>query len=334
MTISYDITWDLDPAAETFRGRTGVRFRGRVAHAELAAAHVRHARLNGREVPWDGSRIPLDADGVLEVDADFAYADDRGFRQVRVDGATYLYTVQYPDRAQWSFCALDQRARSEFALTVNAPGLVLTSSTETPIAPYALTAAVGPWVEIAEQLYVTGSRAGERVRGAAVSRRIRESIEFFETLLDVPFPYRKCDAVFVPDIPHLAFSSPGLIMFDDAVFDALATREPLYATTVLSHEVAHAWSGNLVDAEPWLVEALATYLSRLAAEHLLPGTDPWQIPDNAPWPDRPYAPHLARVRAMEDALGRPALLRALTTYFKRYAHTNAGWAEFKACLRE
>ncbi|MEU4800734.1 M1 family aminopeptidase [Actinosynnema sp. NPDC023587] len=334
MTISYDITWDLDPAEPAFRGRTAVRFRGKPPHAQLAATRLRRAQLNGRDVPWDGARIALDADGVLEVDADFAYAEDRGFRKVVVDGATYQYTLQYPDLAQWSFCALDQRARSEITLTVHAPGRVLTSSTDTPIAPYALTAAAGPWVEIAEQVHVTRVRSGERARGEAVSRRIREAIGFFENLLDVPYPYGKCDAVFVPDIPHLAFSSPGLIMFDDAVFDALATLDPLYTTTVLSHEVAHAWSGNLVDAEPWLVEAVATYLSRLAAEELLPGADPWRTPDNAPWPDRPYAPHLARVRAMEDALGRPALLRALTTYFKRYAHTNAGWAEFKACLRE
>ncbi|MEV0679986.1 M1 family aminopeptidase [Actinosynnema sp. NPDC050436] len=334
MTISYDITWDLDPTARGFRGRTAVRFCGTPSHAQLAASHLRHARLNGRDVPWDGARVALDAAGELEVDADFAWADDRGFRRVRADGATYLYTLQYPDRAPWSFCALDQRARSEFALTVNAPGLVLASSTETPIAPYALAAAAGPWEQVAEQVYATGSRAAQRPDGEAVSRRVREAIAFFEDLLEVPFPYGKCEALFVPDLPHLAFSSPGLILFDDAVLDALATREPLYATTVLSHEVAHAWSGNLVDAEPWLVEALATYLSRLATEHLLPGTDPWQLPPNAPWPDRPYAPHLARVRAMEDALGRPALLRALRTYFRRYAHTDAGWAEFKACLRE
>ncbi|MBW4719197.1 M1 family aminopeptidase [Saccharothrix obliqua] len=334
MTISYDITWDLDPAAPTFRGRTSVRFKGTRAYAELSAVSLREALLNGWHVPWDGARLALDVDGVLEVDADFAYHRDRGFRRVEVDGATYLYALHYPDSAGWTFPCVDQTTRSRVNLTVDAPGVVLTNSTAAPIPPYTITAAVGPWVEVGEGVHVMRSRAGERDRGRVVSRLIEDSVAFFESVLGVPYPYEKCDAVFVPEFPHLAFSSPGLIMFDDAVFDALATREPKYAATVLSHEVAHAWSGNLVNAEPWLVEALATYLSRLATEQFVPGVDPWAIPENTPWPDRPYVPHLAHVRAVEDTMGRETLLSGLSTFLSRYAHTNAGWAELKACLSE
>ncbi len=337
MTISYDITWDLDPTSPTFRGRTSLRFSGRRSHADLAAVGLRGARLNGREVSsWDGTRLALKAadDNVLEVDADFAYGEDRGFRRVTVDGSTYLYALNHPTRAQWTFCCFEQTQRGRVNLTVNAEGLVLTNSTRSPIAPYVVTAAAGPWEAVGEHVYAMRSRAAERVRGEAVSRLIRRSIEFYEHLLDVPYPYEKCEAVFVPRIGFLAFSSPGLIMFDDDAFDTLASREPAYAVTVLSHEVAHTWSGNLVDAEPWLVEGVATYLSRLATAELLPGSDPWTVPENTPWPDKPYAPHLARLMSVEESIGRPALLHGLTTYYRRHAHTNAGWAELKACLRQ
>ncbi|MBB5956266.1 hypothetical protein FHS29_002852 [Saccharothrix tamanrassetensis] len=433
MTISYDITWDLDPTAATFRGRTSLRFNGKRSHAELAAVQVRRATLNGRDVPWDGSRLalrtpddshaaqpsrsaeplhaadglhttePLSAteplggtgplrtaeplpatgpspaagplpatgplstaepshtadglhtadsshatgfshagaalhgpdDNVLEVDADFAYAEDHGFRRATVDGDTYLYTYHYPNWTQRSFACFEPNLRGAVTMNINAPDAsVLTSDTTSPVVPYAITAVVGPWAEVGGNVYAMRTRAAERDHGEAVSQLFARSITYFEHLLGIPYPYGTCAAVFVPDIPSLAFSSAGLVLFDDDAFDALATREPRYATTVVSHEVAHQWSGNLVDAEPWLVEGLATYLSRLATEELVPGSRPWSDLDNAPLPDRPYAAHLSRIVAVEEAIGRTALVQGLTTYFRRHAHTTASWAHLQACWRQ
>ncbi|WP_433268434.1 M1 family aminopeptidase [Actinosynnema sp. CS-041913] len=337
MTISYDITWDLDPSAATFRGRTSLRFNEKRSHAELAAVEVHRATLNGRDVPWDGSRLALDAvgDSVLEVDAVFAYAEDRGFLKATVDGDAYLYAYHYPNWTQRSFCCFEAGLRGVVTLNVNAPNAsVLTSNTTTPVVPYAVTAAVGPWAEVGADVHAMRTRAADRDRGAAVSRLVTRSIAYYEHLLGVPYPYGTCAAVFVPDIPSLAFSSAGLVLFADEAFDALATREPRYAVTVVSHEVAHQWSGNLVDAEPWLVEGLATYLSRLATEELLPGSRPWSDLDTAPLPDRPYAAHLARIVAVEEAIGRTALLQGLATYFRRHAHTTASWAHLQACWRQ
>ncbi|GAA1355622.1 M1 family aminopeptidase [Saccharothrix algeriensis] len=334
MTISYDITWDLDPSAPTFRSRTSARFRGARPHADVEAVEVTRASHNGRAVPWDGERLALGAaeDNVLEVDAVFAYEPERGFRRVTADGDTYLYALHYPQWSKRSFCSLAQE-RGAFTVTVNAPGRVLVSSTEAPIVPYALAVAAGPWAEIGEHVHAVRTRAAEHARGQAVADLVKRSVACFEHLLGVPFPYRGCEVVFVPDIPILAFSSPGLIMFDDGALNALSTREPRYATTVVSHEVAHQWAGNLVDAEPWLVEGLATYLSRLATEELLPGSRPWSEPDAAPLPDRPYAAHLARIAAVEEAIGRTALLDGLGRYFRRFAHTTASWAHLRSCWR-
>jgi len=48
---------------------------------------------------------------------------------------------------------------------------------------------------------------------------------------------------------------------------------------VVSHELAHQWTGNLVTMkwwdQTWLNEAFATFLSFLTAENLEPETDPW-----------------------------------------------------------
>ncbi|RKT52566.1 M1 family aminopeptidase [Saccharothrix australiensis] len=337
MTISYDIAWTLDPSAATFRGRTTARFRGARPHAELAAVEVVRATLNGRDVPWDGERLTLRAapeDNVLEVDAVFPYESERGFRKATDDGDTYLYTLHYPQWAKRSFCCLEPDRRAAFALTVDTPGPVLTSDTAFPIVPYAVTVAAGPWSEVGDDVHVMRSRAVERDKGEEVSRLLKRSIAYFEHLLGVPYPYRRCRAVFVPELPILAFSAPGLIMFDDGALNALTSREPRYAVTVVSHEVAHQWAGNLVDSEPWLVEGLATYLSRLATEELLPGSRPWSELDTAPLPDRAYLPHLTRVAAVEEAIGRTALVQGLTTCFRRHAHATASWAHLQSYWRQ
>ncbi|WP_309115646.1 hypothetical protein [Saccharothrix sp.] len=42
-------------------------FNGPRPHALLEATDVRHARLNGHDVPWDGARLVLHGDGVLKA---------------------------------------------------------------------------------------------------------------------------------------------------------------------------------------------------------------------------------------------------------------------------
>lgn len=320
MTVDYAITWRLEPTS--FRTHTRATFTTPRPHALLEATDVRHARLDGRDVPWDGARLALGSAGVLEVESVHAYAPDRGFRQVEVDGRTYRYTLHHPTHAPRTFCCLDHTTRATTTVTVHAPGKALVSDTRAPVAPHALAAAVGPWVEVAPDVHAARPFAGD-----AVSALVARSVGFFEDVLGVPYPYGACRVVFVPDLPVLGFSSPGLILLDTR---APLEVSPLHAATVVAHEVAHQWAGNVTDGEPSLVEGLATYLSRLAAEAFVPGVDPWTPPAGTPWPDRPYAPHLARVVGLEARVGRKALLRALGEVFRAHRFGAAGWADLEA----
>lgn len=321
--VDYAITWNLD--GTSFRAHTRVTFSGPRPHALLEATDVRHARLNGRDVPWDGARLVLPGDGVLDVESVHSYARDRGFRQVEVDGDTYRYTLHHPTAAPRTFCCLDHDTRA--TVTVQCPEPFLVSDTRAPVAPFALAVAIGPWVEVGSDVYAARSRAAD---GGAVSALVARSVAFYEDLLEVPFPYGACRLVFVPDLPILGFSSPGLILLDTR---APLDTSPLHAATVVAHEVAHQWAGNVTGGEVSLVEGLATYLSRLAAEAFLPGTDPWQpLPPEVKWPDRPYAPHLARVVALESRVGRKGLVRALATFFRAHPFQDATWADLEASL--
>jgi aminopeptidase N len=352
---SYDLAWQLDPAASQVKGCTTVRFRGSGRQVDLAAAQVLSASLNGRPVSWDAPLGPGTAGSagsggsaggspdVLRVEALFPFAD-RGFRRVvdPVDGQVYLYAASYPDAASRTMCHFaDPDLRAPVALTVTVPpswtclsngpaviaeGETLTFTPTAPILSSTVAPVAGPFVRAHESVYVPRSRAS--VDGAAVADLMARSIGCYEELLGVPYPYPKCDAVFVHELSSLALSTPGLIVFDQAVLDRL--DEPRYAMTVVSHEVAHQWSGNLVSTSSWLLEGLTVYLSRLFVEEALPGSRPWGDLPGRRLPDRPYAPHLARVLEVEARIGRAAVLRGLRTVMEEFAHRHAAVEDFEA----
>ncbi|MGW4114882.1 M1 family aminopeptidase [Actinosynnema sp. NPDC004786] len=325
---TYDLAWRLDPASPQVRGRTTIRFAGARERVDLAADRVLAASLNGRPVRPDSSPTGGDGDNVLRVEALFPFRD-RGFRRVvdPADGQVYLYATNFPDAVSRTMGGFgDPGDRADVALTVTVPpswrclangravvdaGAVRTFTPVASIARSTVAAAAGPFARVDESVHVPRSRAA--VDGAAVADVVTSAIAFYENLLG-PYPYAKCDVVFVPGLSSLALSTPGLILVDLPVLDRL--DDPRYATVVLGHEVAHAWVGNLVDFPAPLTEGLATYLSRLFAEH----TGPWDdLPDHS-LPDRPYRPHLDRVRAVEAAVGRPALLRGLRAALTDLAH--------------
>jgi aminopeptidase N len=236
----------------------------------------------------------------------------------------------------------DSWDRASFALTATVPptwtclsngpavvdaGEIRTFTPTFPIPGFALSMAAGPFVRAHESVYVPRSRAG--VDGAVVADIMTRSTEFFETLL-VPYPYPKREAVFVHDLPSLALSTAGLILFDQTILDRL--HNPRYTMTVVSHEVAHTWTGNLVGMPSPLMEGLTVYLSRLFTETALPDSHPWDDLPHQPLPDRPYTPHLARILEVESRIGRPALLHALRTLMTDFAHHNATEADFDSAI--
>ncbi|MFT7839628.1 M1 family aminopeptidase [Saccharothrix sp. BKS2] len=321
---AYDLTWRLDPAADGVRGRATLRFRGEPEPVEVFGEALVPTRRES---------------GGLRVEALFPYARP-GFRRVTdpVDGQVYLYAAPNPHRAPQSLGhSADHRLRAPVTLTAVVPpawkclanglpvvdgGEVRTFAPTAPTAPAWVAAAAGPFVEVAPSVHVPRSRAG--FDATRVTDLVDRSLAFFSELL-APYPYPKCELVFVHDLSLLALSTQGLIVFDEGALDRFDDLR--YATTVIAHEVAHAWSGNLVDTDIWLVEGLAVYLSRLFAEAERPGDDTWRDP---PAPDLPYRPYLDRLLEVEARVGREGLLRGLRAVFAELAHRHAEPAEFEA----
>jgi aminopeptidase N len=151
-------------------------------------------------------------------------------------------------------------------------------------------------------------------------------LEYYQRSLATPYPYGKCDVVFVPGYPGLAFGAPGLVTVKEQVLtESPGAPEPgLYLATVIAHELAHAWLGGLIQFQPpgagRLEEAITTYVSRTALEQTRPGATPWAAPVSQVLPDHAYASDAAKIRQLENLTGRQTILAGLGDLLQRHAH--------------
>nr|XP_027211532.1 aminopeptidase N-like [Penaeus vannamei] len=103
--------------------------------------------------------------------------------------------------------------------------------------------------------------------------------KFLEDYLGVPYPLPKLDIVTLPSSFPIAFEAWGLILnYDENVilYDAeTSTQEhKTKLATLLAHELAHQWFGNLVTpfwwTDFWLSEGFASYFATLALREVEP----------------------------------------------------------------
>lgn len=185
-------------------------------------------------------------------------------------------------------------------------------------------------------------------------------IDYFERLLDVPYVLPKIDLVALPSFLVDAMENWGLLtfhrnslLFSDAK-DAVTHKVAI--ATVISHELAHQWFGNLVTMrwwnDVWLNEGFASYMQYLGVDAVHPEwnilnqftvTDMMPImkaeynTDSHPLSvDGNFSTELdslfdrivynkgpSIVRMMSYFLSPPVFLKGLRAYLKKYSFGNA-----------
>ena len=119
---------------------------------------------------------------------------------------------------------------------------------------------------------------GQREKGRFALEVTKQVIPFYSAYFGVPYALPKLDHLAVPSARYGAMEDWGLISYaeDILLFDP-ATSSPATqraAFSVVAHEIAHQWFGNLVTAasweEIWLNEAFATWMKYKAAARFHP----------------------------------------------------------------
>ncbi|XP_022732457.1 aminopeptidase M1-like isoform X6 [Durio zibethinus] len=110
-----------------------------------------------------------------------------------------------------------------------------------------------------------------------------QTLGFYKDYLDIPYPLPKLDMVAIPDFAAGAMENYGLVTYRETALlyddqhSAAANKQRV--ATVVAHELAHQWFGNLVTMEwwtdLWLNEGFATWMSYLAKDKLFPEWKIW-----------------------------------------------------------
>ncbi|RVE72148.1 hypothetical protein OJAV_G00059050 [Oryzias javanicus] len=187
-------------------------------------------------------------------------------------------------------------------------------------------------------------------------------LDFLQSYYGIPYPLSKSDQVALPDFYYGAMENWGLVTYRETrlLYDpeTSSNRNKETTATIIAHELAHMWFGNLVTLrwwnEVWLNEGFASYVSYLGADHAEPD---WNVKDlivlddvhrvfavDALTSSHPltseedsivlpeqileqfdtisYSKGAAVLRMLSDFLSEPVFKEGLSSYLKQFSYSN------------
>ena len=343
----------------------------------------------------------LAADNELVVVADCGYSHTgEGLHRFvdPVDDRVYCYSqFEVPDarRVYTTFEQPDLKAR--FTFTVTAPDhwkVVSNAPTPTP-EPVSDDAAVWRFPETRPMsTYITAVVAGEYhealdtyegkhgtiplghyCRQSLVEHLdldevlllTRQGFEFFEEEFDHPYPFEKYDQLYVPEYNMGAMENAGCVTLRDEYLPRSRQDRSFYEfrTSVILHEMAHMWFGDLVTMkwwdDLWLNESFAEWACYHAAVKATAFTESWtgftnsrkqtgyrqdQLPSTHPiaadnvdlhavevnFDMITYAKGAAVLKQLVAWVGLDPFLAGLQQYFRDHAYGNSTFADLLHAL--
>ncbi len=293
-TISADLNRVDAPLSIDFAGKT------------IKKLTVNGTEINSFKVHTGSIEIPADVLKastriVIHYVNDFSLTPSGLYRSVdSADQKEYLYTDFEPYKAHQFFPCFDQPdLKASFSVHVNAPAgwKVISNGVpkkgtsdfdfKTPISTYLFFLAAGDYHEFKDHygklplvMYSRQSIA-EHVDSKKMFGVIKKGLSFYERFFAQKYPYPKYGQVFIPDFMFGGMENPGAITLNERYLfrgqpTAKQTRD---RESVILHEMAHMWFGDLVTMkwwnDLWLNESFASYMEALCSSEVFGSKSAW-----------------------------------------------------------
>ncbi|XP_046435909.1 glutamyl aminopeptidase-like isoform X1 [Neodiprion fabricii] len=168
------------------------------------------------------------------------------------------------------------------------PGLTtVTFAKSVPMSTYLACFIVSDFVAVTEEAKGLAGRTfpvsvyttrAQQSKGAFALNIGVKAIEYYINLFNIDYPLPKLDMAAIPDFVSGAMENWGLVTYREArlLYDSAksSTANKKSVVTVVCHEFAHMWFGNLVTMawwnDLWLNEGFATYMQFKSSDAILP----------------------------------------------------------------
>ena len=244
----------------------------------------------------------------------------------------------------------------------------ITFSTSPRMSTYLLALAVGDWQcreGKAEDIPVRVCATPDKKDKTAFALEVAvHSLEFYNRWYGIKYPFSKLDMVAIPDYEWGGMENTASIFYRDTALLLDEDRASEFArrghATVIAHEIAHQWFGDLVTAawwdDIWLNEGFASWMERKPIEAWHPE---WRMEEDATasaqaiigldslasaraihgnprtsseikemFDGITYEKGAAVLRMLEAYLGPEVFRRGVNQYLKEHANGNATSADF------
>ena len=304
------------------------------------------------------------------------------------DGSEYLFTDFEPYYAHWLFPCLDQPdMKAIYHLSVTAPSdwkvihneliekeettgekKLTTFRSTKPFSTYLFFMAAGPFTEWKDNygdlplyLYARKSLA-KYVDHEEIMETTKKGLEFYNDYFGYPYPFSKYGHVFIPEFAWGGMENPGAVAMNERNIFRGPVPQTRYEkrNSLILHEMAHMWFGDLVTMEwwndLWLNESFASYLAAVAQERAMKSKATWLdffsgktwgywqdqlvsthpietvVPDvrtaKGNFDGITYAKGAASLKQLHFFVGEEGFKNGLRDYFKRFAFSNTKRQDF------
>lgn len=306
----------------------------------------------------------------------------------------YLYTLFVPDRASTCFPSFDQPdIKASFSLELTVPPDWEVVSNQASLAPfeenekkyyqfnltqplstYQFAFAAGKFKKATDEetgmtMYYRETdslKVAENLKD--IFQQHKQSITWLEEYTNIKYPFLKFDFVLIPTFQYGGMEHPGSIFYRESslILDKSASvNQRLRRASLIAHETAHMWFGNLVTMkwfnDVWLKEVFANFMAAKIVNPQFPdvnhdlrflmahypsayeidrtaGTHPIQQDlDNLKNAGTLYGAVIYQkapimMRNLEALMGEENFKIGLQEYLKKYNYSNASWDDLIGML--